>query len=400
MRLQDFKSTNNPIAPHYQNFRVAERMLLTGHSHQAWPDCAAQAMQQAFEDAAQFVDEKWERAAQQAEAVRCGYARLLQDVTGEFVLASSTHDLVIRFLSALPLKRRPKLITTDGEFHTLRRQLDRLAEAGLDVIKVPQMPAATVGARLAEPLDDRTAAVLVSAVFFGTAQRAGTLDVLAHACEAREIPLLVDAYHALNVIPFTLDAHGLERAFVVGGGYKYCQMGEGNAFMRIPPGCDMRPVITGWFAEFDGLDQARSTGKVDYPSGPARFAGATYDPVSHYRAARVFRFFAEQGLTVDLLHQINRHQMSVLIQAFDALDADPRLIARDRETALDQLGGFLVLESVHAERFQSALRDRGVLTDCRGTRLRLGPAPYLCDGQLRDAMAALREVIQEDAQRF
>ena len=29
-------------------------------------------------------------------------------------------------------------------------------------------------------------------------------------------------------------------AFVVGGGYKYCQLGEGNAFLRFPPGCELR----------------------------------------------------------------------------------------------------------------------------------------------------------------
>ena len=36
---------------------------------------------------------------------------------------------------------------------------------------------------------------------------------------------------------------------------------------------------------------------VGYGVGPARWAGATYDPTSHYRAERVFEFFLEQGLT-------------------------------------------------------------------------------------------------------
>ena len=45
--------------------------------------------------------------------------------------------------------------------------------------------------------------------------------------------LLVDAYHHLNVVPFDIDSSGLQEAFVTGGGYKYCQLGEGNCF---PPG--------------------------------------------------------------------------------------------------------------------------------------------------------------------
>src|SRR6185295_16483886 len=108
------------------------------------------------------------------------------------------------------------------------------------------------------------------------------------ACEAHGAPLLVDAYHHLNVVPFDVRGMGLDRAFVTGGGYKYCQLGEGNCFLRIPPDCTLRPVVTGWFAEFDALAGAEHGGRVPYGKGAARFAGATYDPTSHYRAARVF----------------------------------------------------------------------------------------------------------------
>ena len=38
---------------------------------------------------------------------------------------------------------------------------------------------------------------------------------------------------------------------------------------------------------------------------------------------------------------------------------------------------------------------RGVSTDSRGDILRLGPAPYLSDRQLEDAVAALCEVVTE-----
>jgi hypothetical protein len=49
-------------------------------------------------------------------------------------------------------------------------------------------------------------------------------------------------------MPFVLAEQGLEDAFVVGGGYKYRQLGEGNCFLRLPPACRLRPVVTGWFA--------------------------------------------------------------------------------------------------------------------------------------------------------
>ena len=38
------------LAEHYTRFRVSERLLLTGHSHQAWPDVAFEAQQRAWLD--------------------------------------------------------------------------------------------------------------------------------------------------------------------------------------------------------------------------------------------------------------------------------------------------------------------------------------------------------------
>ena len=37
----------------------------------------------------------------------------------------------------------------------------------------------------------------------------------------------------------------LDSAFVVGGGYKYMQMGEGNCWLRVPGDCRLRPIHTG-----------------------------------------------------------------------------------------------------------------------------------------------------------
>jgi kynureninase len=383
-------ATPNALARSYSRFRVADRLLLTGHSHQAWPDRALAGQVAALEDAALLVDEKWERAFERADRVRAGFARLLGDTADRIALAASTHDLLVRFLSALPLARRARILTTDAEFHSARRQLDRLAEEGIELVRVAAAPADVVGERLAALVDDRTAAVVVSTVFFTDARIAGGLSSLAEACARHGAELLLDAYHQLGVVPFSLA--GVEGAFVVGGGYKYCQLGEGNCFLRVPPDCRLRPAITGWYAEFERLE-ARPTGEVAYPDAPgARFGGATYDPTSHYRAAEVFAFFAERGLTPELLREVSRHQRGVLCDAFDALDLPATLVARDRSTPADRFGGFLALRSPRAGELCAALREAGVLADSRGEVLRLGPAPYLADAQLEDAVARLGDV--------
>ncbi|MGH3434186.1 MAG: kynureninase [Thermocrispum sp.] len=390
--LDDLRRTPNALAAHYTAFRVSERLLLTGHSHQAWPDVAAEGQAEAFTDAARAVDEKWELAQAKAHVVAAEFAALLDDDGGDVALGASTHDLLLRFLSAVDLPARPRLVTTDGEFHTVRRQFGRLAEEGVEVVRVAADPVDTLAERLAAEVDDRTAAVLVSLVLFETSHIVSGLDAVAQACRKHGAEFVLDAYHALGVLDVSLLALGLTDAWVLGGGYKYLQLGEGNCFLRVPPHAQrLRPVVTGWFAEFADLDAEPGT-QVGYPVGAARFAGSTYDPTSHYRAARVFEFRHAQGLHPSFLREVAQHQLGLLADAFDALDLPADVVDRDRSVPLDQLGGFLALRSPQAQRLRQALTARGVSTDSRGQRLRFGPAPYLSDTQLRDAMHALGEV--------
>jgi kynureninase len=225
--VEDLSRDPNPLAAHYSRFRVSERILLTGHSHQAWPDASFEGPLHAWADAAELVDEKWPRAEVMANRVREGYARLLGERAENIALGPNTHELILRLLSALPLRERPRLVTTDGEFHSIRRQVDRLAEEGwLEVVKVSAEPSATISERLAQAVDRRTALVLVSSVLFRNAHIVPGLGAVMEACRAAGADLLVDAYHHLNVVPFSIDRDGLADAFVTGGGYKYCQLGK------------------------------------------------------------------------------------------------------------------------------------------------------------------------------
>lgn len=387
----------NGLASHYSRFRVQERLLLTGHSHQAWPDRAFEGQKRAWRDAAEHVDDKWQHAFLQADRVRAGYRRLLDDPSGLYSLAESTHDLLVRFLSALPWRERSEIVTTDREFYSLRRQLARIEEEGIRVTRVDADPAESVGERLANAVTDRTAVVCTSTVFFSNAHIAGDLTPAAEACRRHGAELLLDLYHQLNVVPFSLRDRGLEDAYAVSAGYKYCQLGEGNAFLRFPPDCSLRPMATGWFAEFGELTDAKTAGQVQYNAGEDRFAGATYDPTAHYRGAAVFDFFAEQGLHPQLLREVSQHQIDLLRRGFDDLDLDSALIDRDRQATLDRLGGFLPLQTPLAGAIHERLKQEGVWTDFRGEVLRLGPAPYLSDAQLQETLAILGRVAREVA---
>ena len=402
LTLADLRRSPNALAPHYSRFDVGgDRILLSGHSHQAWPDVAEAGLLECFADAAAAVDGKWALAEAKVEQVRDGYRRFLGDPGGEVALGLNTHDLIVKLLSCLDLRRRPRVVTTEGEFHSLRRQLDRLAEEGLEVVRVPVEPMDSLAERLAGQVDDRTAVVGVSVVLFMTAQVVPGLAAVAEACERHGADLLLDAYHALGTVPFDVHELGLASAWVTGGGYKYLQLGEGNACLRIPPHRhDVRPAITGWFAEFDLLTTGRDDPHhVAYGSPASRFASGTYDPASAYRGARVFGFLDDQGLTPALLHASYQHQLGVLARAFDALQLPPHVVDRDRRIPVEGLGGFLSLITPHAGAVRAGLTERGVLTDSRADRLRVGPAPYLSDDQLETGMAVIGEVASAVARR-
>ena len=200
-------------------------------------------------------------------------------------------------------------------------------------------------------MDDRTLAVLMSSVLFETAAIVPGLDRVAAACSIHGAELLIDAYHHLNVVPFDLSSMGLAGAFVTGGGYKYCQLGEGNCFLRVPDGCRLRPILTGWFAEFEALEYTGSTGRlkaaptVRYGGGAAAFAGATYDPTSHYRAAAVFEFHQQQGLTAGELRGISQRQVGLLASAFEALDVSSAVVRGWSRWISERRGGFLAIRA-------------------------------------------------------
>ncbi|MFT5209277.1 MAG: kynureninase [Flavobacterium sp.] len=391
MMLKQFDEFN--ITEHYQAFSVSERTLLTGHSHQAWPDCAQQGIQEAWHDAATSVDDKWDKAFEKANKLKQFYAELVGDASHEnYVLAQNTHDLLIRFLSALDWKKTKRIVTTDGEFHSMRRQLSRLEEEGVEIVRVQVSPFETLCERINSEINDNTTSVMLSAVMFKNALIIPNLALLGETTTRMSIPLLVDVYHALNVVQFDVKNNGLDNAFLVGGGYKYCQFGEGNCFLRMPDLCDLRPIVTGWYAEFGEIEQTLDLDKMQYPRGGDRFQGSTYDPTSHYRACAVIDFFKEHDLTPSFLRALSQHQIGILRTSFDELHCDKDVIARI-DVPLDAIGGFLSLQTNRAASIQKSLKEKNIWTDQRDGFLRLGPAPYLSDLQLKDAILALGELI-------
>lgn len=392
--LQDIRQYPNLLSNDYTHAAVAQRIMLTGHVHQALPDICADSYKEHWDCLNKYGEERWDEVFARSDRLRAGFASILEGEQGNVALASSVHDLFVRFLSALPFNKGGRIIASDMEHPSIARQLASLSSAlSIEIVWVPAIPANDLVERIAAEINDNTLAVCVSSVNYITGQQALELDTLLPLCQKVGAELFVDAYLSVNVQPFSIQDYNLQQAFVVGGGAKYCQMGNGNCFMHVPQGRNFKPVVTGWFGHFDSLQPEASQLPLEYAEGGRSFDGSSFDALPHFRACKVLDYFEEKHLTVDFLADVNFHQMSLMAKEFKELDLPKKLI--DLPVDVEYMGGFMALASPYAQSLCEKMRDRGVHTDYQGSWLRLGPAPYLCDEQLEDGMIALEESLQE-----
>lgn len=379
----------------YSSFLQPGRVLLTGHSHQAWPDVARDALGRVFDDAATFVDDKWEKAVDPivARVSRGISGRLGYDTEQALAYGRSTHELVFRLLSCFPFDSSTRIVTTTGEFHSLDRQLRRLEETGVVVDWVDAADRATLSERIASSIVPGTSLVAISTVLFEDAFVLPSIREIAARATDVGAALLLDVYHGFNVLPLGLaDLPG--EVYVTAGGYKYAQFGDGICFLRVPPGSTRRPLYTGWFADFADLARPRGTGPrpVGYGAGASRFAGATFDASAFYRAAAVLDHLESHGLTVEKLREISLRQTQRILDRLDEADLERVALRIVAPREPERRGGFVTVASDRAAELVSALREKGVFVDARGSNLRLGPAPYLLEEELDRGVEGLIEV--------
>jgi kynureninase len=364
----------------FTRFRGAdpERLHFAAHSHHYWPDVARDAQLLAWDDAARLVDDKWDNVLRTVwGSVSTHLARHLGLADpATLVPAPNTHALVNRLLSCPPTGRAIRVLTTDGEFHSFRRQIQRLAEDGLvELHMVPAEPFSTLAERLAAV--GRTLApdfVYVSQVLFSSGYALADLTAVIDSLAAPERFIVVDGYHGFLARPTDLAAIS-SRAFYIAGGYKYAMAGEGACFMHCPSGIAPRPRDTGWFASFGHL--AGGSQGVPYPADGWRFAGATFDPTALYRLRTVLEWLAAEGIDAALVHA---HAVALQEQFMAAMTDRPagpfavdRLVVPMTEAAR---GNFLAFEHPEAEQWYRRLHAAGIVTDVRGTRIRLGFGLY------------------------
>jgi selenocysteine lyase/cysteine desulfurase len=310
------------------------------------------------------MDDKWEDFfAVFIPRLRTRLGRLLNLGDGATIaFAPNTHELVNRVFSTLTIP--VAVVTTTSEFHSFDRQLRRWEEAGwASVTRIESEPFATFPERFL----DRTPhadLIYLSQVFFDSGFVVPQLDdLVAHFPTAT---VIIDGYHGFLARPIDLRPLA-DRVFFIAGGYKYAMAGEGAAFMHCPPGFAERPVDTGWYAGFAGLTDRGQ--EVAYGPGGDRFWGATQDGSGLYRLEAVLGLLEANAITPAVISQhVGRLQHEFLAGA-------PPLGELLPPSEFDR-GSFLTFRRPDAQEVYQRLHDRGVITDYRGDRLRIGFGIY------------------------
>ena len=137
------------------------------------------------------------------------------------MFAANTHDFLIRLAAACPRgdPKRLRVLTSDGEFHSARRQFARWAEDGWFEVE-------TVAAEPFEDFSERFLAaaqsgghdlVLVSQMLFGSGRRFDRVEDLAALSRPEGPWVVIDGYHSFMAIEAPFPPAAAAGAFFLAG---------------------------------------------------------------------------------------------------------------------------------------------------------------------------------------
>lgn len=363
---------------------VPGRLHMAAHSHHLWPDVTLAAQVEAWEDAAILADHKWDKALGEvypaAQALVARELSLPSSSQGgdSVVFAPNTHSLLAVLVSAIDRQsdgRPVRILSTDGEFHSFRRQAQRWVEAGeIELTQVetdrPDFADRFIAAARSGTYD----LIFVSHVFFKSGYVFDRVWELASLSRPEGPWVVVDGYHGFRAVPTDL-SEVADRVFYVAGGYKYAMAGEGAAFLHAPAGFGPRPSLTGWYAEFGDLEGP--PGGVGYARDASRFMGATFDPSGVYRFVAAGKMLEAEGLTTAAVAEHVAGLQRSLLEKIAAGEAGP---LKDAMVVNPPGNGpqarFLALRHPSAQAWKAALAEKGVVVDVRDDVLRVGLSVY------------------------
>ena len=313
--------------------------------------------------AAAWYDVWWEALGE----LRRRYARLIGAAEGEIALAPSISGAVTPVAEALDYARRPKVVVTSLDFPTVAYQWLAKAGRGIEVVVVESPDGIRVPVEaLARAIDDRTALVATSHVFFTTGA-IQDIRAVADTAHARGALCLVDAYHSAGQIPVDVRDSGVD--FLVGGGLKWLLGGPGIAFLyaRAELARRLEPSVAGWFGHKNQF--AFDTRSLERHDDARRFELGTPSLAAVHAQLGGLEYIEEIG--VDAIRRVTGELTDDLVARARELGLAPKVAATPAERA-----AIVMIPAPDPAAAVRALADAGIVADARPGHVRLSPFFY------------------------
>lgn len=312
--------------------------------------------------------------------LRLRYARLIGAAEGSIALHPSISAALTSVAESLDYRRRPKVVVTSLDFPTVAYQwLARVGE-GVEVVIVDSPDGIGVPVEaLARAIDDRTAIVATSHVFF-TSGAIQDVRALADAAHRKGALLLVDGYQAAGQLP--VDVRALDADFYCSGGLKWLLGGTGVAFMYARPELwpALVPRASGWFAHREQFRFDPRT--LELHEDARRLEAGTPALLPVYAQLGGLELIEELGP-----REIRRRTMALaedLIEAARAAGLRPRVAAAPNERT-----AIVMLPSADPAAAVRRLAEAGIVADSRPGHVRLSPYFYNVPDDHRAALERL-----------
>jgi kynureninase len=356
------------IFPRFRRVLERDEIYLANHSLGRPPDRMAEDVRAALDAWYQDMDGAWAAWIEGREKFRALTGRLVGAPKNLIIPKTSAGQGLRAVLNSFT--KKPKVVTSDGEFDSIDFILRVYREQGRIELKiVPWWELDSSGADL----------VVLSTVMFRTGEFVKHVPRVIHDAHAAGALVLLDVYHHAGVLP--LDLGALHTDFAIGGSYKYTRGGPGACWLYVRPGLveTLRTPDTGWFAKKDMFTYARPEPPEFAPGGDA-WLESTPPVLAPIQALAGLELTLELG--VDRIREHNMEQKAFLAS-----------LVPDLQGADKHYGAFVTLKHPGAQVLASKLRERKVKSDARGDYLRLCPDFLNTRTELERAARILKDLL-------
>lgn len=310
--------------------------------------------------------------------------------TGTIGIHPNVTSAEMSVLSCLtPSGRRRRIVCPEMDFPSMI-YLYRAHEAmGFEVEVVPAEPDLTVRAdRMVEAIDERTALVGLSHVFFRSSYIFDPRPIIekAHAVGA---PVVLDIFQAAGIIPVDVTALGVD--FAVGGCLKWLCGGPGAGYLYTRPDLlkTVEPRFTGWIAHEHPF--AFETGPITRRQDGLRMMNGTPPIPALYAAIPGLDIIRTVGVD-----RIRAKSVAMTTRLIGLVDAHGWRTVASRDP--ERLAGTVAIDVPHADRVAQALNRRDFVVDFRpGVGIRVSPHFYNTFEEIDRIVAEIAAILETRA---